>query len=143
MKRYRFRLEPVLQVRRRQEEAARGQLAAATAAVRMQERLLAERTDIYDNSVTASETRPCADFLFDQSRRSALAAAVLEQRIRVHEAQEQVARARAAWRETASRVSALERLDERQRSEHQAQTQKEDELTADELVVSRHGRSDR
>ena len=33
MKRYRFRLEPVLRVRQREEELARGQLVAANAAV--------------------------------------------------------------------------------------------------------------
>ena len=143
MKRYRFRLEPVLRVRRMQEETARGQLAAATAAVTAQQHLLAERTDAYDNSVIATETQRCADFLFEQSRRSTLAVAVLQQRARVREAQEQATRARAAWSEAASHVSALERLDERQRREHQSQTQKEDELTADELVVSRHARSDR
>ena len=143
MKRYRFRLEPVLQVRRRQEEAARGALAATTAAVTSQEQQLARRTDAYDTALVTTEVRPCADFLFEQSRRSALAAAVLASRTELREAQEQAVRARALWSEAACRVSALERLDDRQRSEHRAQTQKEDELTTDELVVSRHGRSDR
>lgn len=143
MKQYRFRLEPVLRVRRTQEEAARAQLAAATVAVTASEQQLTERTDAYDSSVIAPGTQDRADFLYEQSRRSALAAAVLAQRARLREAQEQAARARGVWTQTAARVSALERLDERQRSEHRAQSQKEDEVTTDELVVSRHGRSDR
>lgn len=143
MRRYRFRLEPVLRVRRMQEDAARGELLAATAAIRVQEQRLAERTEAYELSLKPSETQTCADFLFEQSRRSSFAAAVLEQRGQVREAQTQAAQAREAWSEAAARVGALERLDERQRSEHTAQMQKEDELTTDELVVSRHGRSDR
>lgn len=143
MKRYAFRLETVLRVRRTEEEAARGQLVAATRAVAVQERLLADRDRAYENSLEASGTRRTADFLFEQFSRSAHAAAVLEQRRRVTEAYDDAARARAVWSGAAARVGALERLDERQRSEHQVQVLKEDELTTDELVVSRHGRSDR
>jgi flagellar export protein FliJ len=143
VKRYRFRLEQVLRVRRMQEEAARGHLLAATAEVAEQQEQLAARTDAYEKLLMPSDVLPCADFLLEQSRRAGFAAALLEQRHRVRSAQEQVDRARTAWSETAARVGALERLDARQRSEHQAESQKEDELTTDELVVARHGRSDR
>jgi flagellar FliJ protein len=143
VKRYRFRLEPVLRVRRIQEEAARADLLAATAAAADQEQQLRARSDAYESSCLASEVRSCADFLHEQSRRAAFAGALLEQRARVRAAQEDVVRARSAWSETASRVGALERLDERQRDEHRMQTQKEDDLNTDELVVARHGREDR
>lgn len=143
MKRYAFRLEPVLRVRRMQEEVARGQLASATAAAAEQERLLAARTSAYENRSMPTELLPCADFLLAQATRSAFAAAVLEQRDRVARAYEQVAQARVTWSATASRVGALERLDERHRAEHLAQIEKEHDLITDELVVSRHGRSDR
>jgi flagellar FliJ protein len=143
VKRYRFRLEPVLRVRRMQEEAARAVLLAATAAAADQEQQLAARSEAYEKACLASEVRSCADFLYEQSRRSAFAAAVLEQRDRVRAAQEDVVRARSAWSDTASRVGALERLDDRQRDEHRMQTQKEDDLNTDELVVARFGRDDR
>lgn len=143
MKRYRFRLEPVLRVRRVQEETARAEFLAATAAAVAQEQQLAARTEAYENCSMPSEVLSSADFLYEQSRRSAFAAALLEQRDRVRAAQEDVARARWAWSETASRVGALERLDERQRHEHRLQAQKEDDLNTDELVVARHGRDDR
>lgn len=143
MKRYRFRLEQVLRVRRMQEEAARGQLLAATVAMTVEERQLAARDAAYEAVRTPTERQSAAEFVCEQHRRSTFAAAVLAQRVAVRAAQDEVDRARAAWSETASRVGALERLDERQRSEHRAQTQKEDELTTDELVVSRHGRSER
>jgi flagellar export protein FliJ len=143
VKRYRFRLETVLRVRRMHEDAARGELLAATATITAQERELAERAEAYEKSLKPSETQACADFLLEQSRRSSFAAAVLEQRGRVREAHDHAERAREAWSQAAARVGALERLDERQRSEHRTRMQKEDELTTDELVVSRHGRSDR
>lgn len=143
MKRYRFRLEAVLRVRRMQEDAARGELLAANATTRTQERQLAERSEAYEKSLKPSEIQACADFLFEQSRRSSFAAAVLEQRGRVREAHAQAALARDAWSQAAARVGALERLDDRQRIEHRTELQKEDQLTTDELVVSRHGRSDR
>ena len=141
MKRYRFRLEPVLRVRRTQEELARAQLLAAQAAVVAQEQLLAARSDAYAASLTPAGTQPCADFLAAQSHRSALGAAVIEQRRRVVEAGEDAEHARRSWSAAAVRVGALERLDERARSEHAAASLKEEELLADEMIVSRHGRS--
>jgi flagellar export protein FliJ len=143
VKRYHFRLETVLRVRRREEEVARGLLVAASLAATAQEQLLAERSSAYELSLKASGIRPCADFLVEQASRSAHAAAVLEQRTRVTEAYDDAARARAVWTGTAARVGALERLDERHRAEHLTQAQKEDELITDELVVSRHGRGER
>ena len=142
MKRYRFRLEPVLRVRQREEEVARGQLVAANAAVTQQEQLLVEREQAYSTSMGASGLQPCADFLYEQQSRSAHAAAVLEQRRRVREAHDDAARARGVWSGAAARVGALERLDERQRDEHRALALKEDDLSTDELVVSRYARND-
>ena len=141
MKRYRFRLEPVLRVRRTQEEISRAQLLAAQAAVVAQEQLLAARSDAYAAALTPTGTQQCADFLAVQAHRSALGAAVIEQRRRVVEAGEDAEQARRAWSAAAVRVEALERLDERARSEHAAAALKEDELAVDELIVSRHGRS--
>ena len=143
MKRYTFRLDSVLKVRRIEEEAARAQLAAARAAVARQEQLLVERETAYEIALKSSGTRRTVDFLFEQSSRSAHAAAVLEQRRRVREAYDDAARARGVWSGAAARVGALERLDERHRDEHRAAALKEDELTTDELVVSRYARSDR
>jgi flagellar FliJ protein len=141
MKRYRFRLEPVLRVRRTQEDVARAQLLAAQAAVAAQEQLLAARSDAYAAALTPGGAQPCAEFLAAQAHRSALGAAVLEQRRRLLEAGEDAQHARLAWSAAAVRVGALERLDERARREHAAAVLKEDELAVDELVVSRHGRT--
>lgn len=143
MKRYRFRLEPVLRVRRHAEEAARGALLAASAAVSAQERAAQERAAEYA-AATAGGIAGSADRIrLEHARRSALAAAVLEQRRLLADARAGLESARQAWTAAAAAVSALERLDERQRGDHAAAALKEDDQLTDELVVSRHGRAER
>ena len=140
MKRYRFRLEPVLNVRRSEQDAARGALLAAAARVTAQEAELLARRQAY----AARGQRPvptwAPEFRLEQSHRRALVQAVLDQQAQLTAAQEQQAAARQAWTEAAARVGALERLDERQRDAHRLAELKEDDLITDELVVSRHGR---
>lgn len=143
MKGYRFRLAPVLQVRRREEESARGDLLRATAAVTEQERLLAERTARYTEAGNPQGTLSTADLLCDHAHRSVLGAALIAQRSNVRQAQELAEQARAAWSAAAVKVGALERLDERQRAEHEERARKQDDLATDELVVSRYGRTER
>ena len=144
MKRYRFRLEPVLRVRRTQEETARGQLLAAQAAVAAQEQLLLTRRAAYaDSLVPPAGPQDRNAFLAAQLHREALAAAVVEQGRRVTEAGEDAVLAHRAWSACALRVGALERLDQRARADHTAATLKEEELATDDLVVSRHGRDER
>lgn len=143
MRRYTFRLESVLRVRRVEQDRARGVVLAATAAVNKQLDVLAAADAAYTDSLTAYETASTADFLKVQSHRSALASAVLVRRQDVAAADEQVAVARAAWSQAAARVGALERLDERQRAEHQVRAMRDQELVVDDLVVARFGRSSR
>ena len=140
MKRYRFRLEPVLRVRRNEEDAARGALLAATATVAAQERLLEERTAAYARALAPTGSSSVPDFQRSQQRREALGAAVVDQRRRLEQAVQDRETARLAWSEAAARVGALERLDERARAEHRLAEQREDDLVTDELVVARHGR---
>jgi flagellar protein FliJ len=143
VRRYAFRLAPVLRLRRCEEQAARGALAAATAAVAAQDRLVAERDAAYARSLSAAGPRACAAFLLEQSQRAAVGAALLAARDQLHRARRELEDARVGWAATAARVQALERLDDRRRAEHLALARKEDDLTTDELVTSRHGRTDR
>ena len=143
MKRYRFRLDSVLRLRRSEEEAARGALLAARAAVVEQERLVAQRTAAYEQVTSAQGIRRYADFLCEQAHRSAMGAALIAQRTSLREAQELADHAHVAWSAAASKVGALERLDERQRAQHDALARKHEELAVDELVVSRYARSPR
>ena len=139
MRRYRFRLEPVLRVRRQEQDVARGAVLAAQALAGAEAEALAERDRAYAEGTTAQQTRSAADFVFVQQHRAALGRAVLEQRQRLSQAQAGLAHARSGWTAAAARVGALERLDERQRAEHTARAQKEEEMVVDDLVVSRFG----
>ncbi len=139
MRRYRFRLEPVLRVRRQEQDAARAAVLAATALTGAETEALAERDQAYAAGTAACEIRSAADFVFVQEHRAALGRAVLEQRRRLQEAQARLAQARTGWTAAAARVGALERLDERQRAEHTARALEEEEMVVDDLVVSRFG----
>ena len=140
MKRYRFRLEAVLRVRRLQEDAARGALADATAAVARAE---AEegRARAWLDALRA-QPAPDGPAAWDAQRRVQLAAAdELSSRGSdvAHARAEQQARQRelAAAR---TRVRALERLDERRRAEHAREVARHEERAADDLVTSRYRR---
>ena len=143
MRRYRFRLEPVLGVRRSEQDLARGGVMAAQTAVNAQEKALAGCLDAYSAALTAQGPRCAADFLVETAHRTALADAVLQQRRRLSEAQVAVDQARVVLTAAAARVGALERLDERQRAEHTAHALREEDLIVDDLVVARFGRADR
>ena len=143
MKRYRFRLQPVLNVRRSEQDAARGALLAATAQVAAQEVELLARRQAYEARGRRPVPTGAAEFRLEQSHRRALGQAVLDQQARLAAAQEQQAAARQLWTAAAARVGALERLDERQHDAHRVAELKEDDLVTDELVVARHGREHR
>jgi len=139
VRRYRFRLEPVLRVRRQEQDAARAAVLAATACACAEDESLAERDRAYAAGTRAHGSRSAADFVHVQEHRAALGRAVLDQRRRVQEAQLRLEQARTDWTAAAARVGALERLDERSRAEHTARALKEQELVVDDLVVSRFG----
>jgi flagellar export protein FliJ len=139
MRRYRFRLEPVLRVRRQEQDAARAAVLAATALTGAEAQALAERDQAYAAGTGAQQMRSAADFVFAQEHRAALGRAVLDQRRRLQEAEVRLGQARAGWTAAAVRVGALERLDERSRAEHTARALKEEEMVVDDLVVSRFG----
>jgi len=140
VKRYRFRLEAVLRVRRLQEDAARAALAEATSAVGLAE---------------AAEVRAAARLgtLRDEAAPSGAQAWEAHRRVQLTAAEELAARtaelglARAERRErqrsladARTRVRALERLDERRRAEHAREVARQDERAVDDLVTSRFRR---
>ena len=143
MKRYAFRLAPVLRVRRNEQDVARAGVLAAVLRADAEAAALADRDRAYAERLSAQGPTGAAEFLYEQAHRAALGHAVLEQRRHLQDAQQEVTAARAAWTAAAARVGALERLDERQRAEHTASALREDELIVDDLVVSRHAGSDR
>lgn len=144
MRRYRFRLDPVLRVRRDQQDLAQAAVLLAQADARHEAVRLTERDQAYARANTlasAQGPRSAADFLYEQQHRQALATAVLDQRGRVEQAEGVVVQARVALTAAATKVGALERLDERQRAEHAVRALREEELIIDDLVVSRFSRA--
>lgn len=143
MKRYRFRLEPVLRVRRTEQDLAQAAVLSAQTVVAAELQTLTARDDAYARALSLQGSLSAAEFCYEQAHRSALASAVLTQRQRVQQAERGVEHAQAVWSAAAARVGALDRLDERQRAEHHAHSLREEELTVDDLVVARFGRAER
>jgi flagellar FliJ protein len=141
VKRYRFRLETVLRVRRVQEDVARGDLARANAAV------AAAAADVEAArerlAGMASEPVP-ANPVEWQARRALLlgrAAEITARQTDLQAADTERAGRQRALAEARTRVRALERLDERRRAEHAVEMGRDDSRTLDDLVTARWGRS--
>jgi flagellar FliJ protein len=137
VRRYRFRLESVLRVRRLQEDVARGALTQATAAVTAAETRLADARAWL--RALAAEPMPPDPVAWEARRQIQLGAAdaIHARVIDVNEAVTERHSRRVALSEARTRVRALERLDERRRSEHALDNQRAEERTVDDLVTSR------
>lgn len=143
MKRYAFSLERVRRVRRTQEDIARARLQAAARQERLAEEDLRHAQQQYDTTTSgAAALRGLA--------MSALAAREMEVRraTDVREASQRLRQAEAgraeatdAWTEAKRRVSALERLDERQRTAHERAVIAEGDALADDIVTGRFWRN--
>lgn len=124
MKRYRFRLETVLRVRRVEENAARTGLVDAN-------RALAQACAGRDRALAHYRGLPVqlgpstTEDLRRNRQRAELAAAVLATRqATLDDAAREVVRAREQWMEAVSRMKVLERLDERRREEHRLEAER-------------------
>lgn len=140
MKRYRFRLEHVLRVRSLQEEQARQrvriarmQASAAEAEVAVRSLAYAQRgplagpADLDAQMVDRSDWQLTADGVRAARDRAEVAALLVEQRV-------------LEWQVAATKVEALERLDERRRDEHLLDARHEEAVEVDDLVTGRHAR---
>lgn len=140
MKRYKFRLESVLRVRRIQEDQARAEFIRANAQVAEAEKVVDLRKQSYERRVTNLNTMVSTDFLVARAFQQASAASVRAAEDAVVIAMEQAEDRRIMWAEEAKKVNALERLDERRRAEHRLEMDREEAAEIDDIVVSRHGR---
>ena len=142
MRRYRFRLQPVLTVRRTEQDSAQGALLAAHTVVTARERALDALTELYAERLTRPAPCTAAGFRAEQAHRQAMAQLVVAQHARLSAARRDQEEAREAYAAAAGRVSALERLDERQHEAHRVAERREEDQATDELVVARYGRED-
>ena len=143
VKRFRFRLDQVLHVRRVQEDRARFDLLTANrdaqlAAARVEDRLAeyAERR-LPEGPQTFAEFER-AVFMLESG-----AGAVTAARVTHREALAVVDARRADWTAARRRVAALERLEARRRAEHAVEVQRAEDQLVDDLVVARHARGAR
>lgn len=138
MKKFRFRLDPVLRVRRLQEDLARGELLRANRDLAVATGELAGRNESYEHAprpagVQASEAFHRTWFRLDAAARAVLAAEAVRQA-----RQDEADLRREEWTAASQRVSALERLEERARDEWAVEIRRAEDRLVDDLVVSRH-----
>lgn len=138
MKKFRFRLDPVLRVRRLQEDLARGELLRANRDLAVATSELAGRNDSYEQvprpaGLQSAETFHRTWFRLDAAARAVRAAEAARQA-----RQEEADLRREEWAAASQRVSALERLEERARDEWAVEIRRAEDRLVDDLVVSRH-----
>jgi flagellar FliJ protein len=141
MRRYRFRLDPVLRVRRIEQDAAQTALATAGHELTEAEAALHQSVDRYGALQTPAGPQSAAAWLAVRDRCGHSAATVVAAGTARELAAGQVAERRDALRDVRMRVAALERLDERRREEHALEARREEDAQIDELVTGRHGRT--
>ena len=137
MKKYRFRLEAVLRVRRIEEERARGELLLANRALAEADAELERRLDHYREVAQPSGSLAHAEYVKVRSLQDAAAAGVVAAGAARLMAEAEAQRKRDLWAAAATKVRALERLDEHRRTEHAAGVLHEEILVLDEVAASR------
>lgn len=137
MKRYQFRMEQVLRVRRLQEDAAKAGVAVARQAERTAETAVEAATDHYRRLATAPSAGSTTDFLGLRDRVSLRATGLRMAEGSLHTAVVATAQAVDGWRLSHQRVEALERLDGRRREEYAIELRRFEDTTVDEIVVAR------
>jgi flagellar export protein FliJ len=145
MKRYRFRLEQVLRVRRVQEEQARQRVHNAQRDIHLADEKVQARLDAYD-AAAASTTVASADrnaFMAQRSLGELRAQAVEMSRGDASAARDVHATRVTEWSMEAQRVEALERLDVRRRDEYAIEERRDEDRVVDDLVSGRHMRRSR
>ena len=140
MKKYRFRLDTVLRVRRLQEEQARYALLEANRSViRAAEELRQRRETLVERTALPAATEP-EKFIAQRGHADRLAAAVRTAAGREVDALEVQTDKRDEWSLRAQRVASLERLDERASDQYRIEANRDEMKLVDDLVSSRFGR---
>lgn len=141
MRRYEFRMEPVLRVRRIEQDSAQAHLAAARRDLGAAEEALHDAIERYRSIPQTDGPRPATAWLAHRSGIERTAATVVAVGAQRAHAASQEAERLAALHDARRRVVALERLDERRRAEHVLELRRAEDSEIDELVTSRWGRT--
>ena len=140
MKRFKFRLESVLRIRRIEEEQSRARLLAANAAVARADAIVATRRSHYAalTRPKGAQTRAAIDDAWATLDRAARAIVWSDtQRV---ECIERAREAHEAWSQTRQRVRALERLRDSAVAKHVQAIRRDNDRVADELATTRYRR---
>ena len=140
MKRFRFRLEQVLRVRRLQEDLARAALMHAHLEAQTAATAVNARIADYANAARPSGAQTYESFKRMQFELDNAAGAIKVARATYRDAMTVVDQQRAEWAAARQRVAALERLEERKREEHAVEVRRAEDRLVDDLVVARHAR---
>lgn len=140
MKRFHFRLEQVLRVRRVQEDIARGALMLANREAQTAADAVNARVAEYTDAARPSGAQSYDTFNRMQSHLDNAAAAITVARAEYKSRLEVVETRRSEWAAARQRVAALERLEERRRAEHAVEVRRAEDRLVDDLVVARHAR---
>jgi flagellar export protein FliJ len=140
MKKYRFRLETALRVRKVEEDFAVAALADAHRSLAEADARLDRRLDRYRDTPLPQGPMSVEQLLRMRSHVDGVAASVVFAGAVRLGAEATVDVRRTEWSEAAARVSALERLDERRRAEHALEAQRQELIEVDDMVVARAGR---
>ena len=143
MKRFRFRLDQVLHVRRVQEDQAKFSLLSANRDARIAAERVEDRLAQYAERRMPTGPQAYADFERAVFLLDSAAGAVGAARAVHRDALEVVDVRRVEWTDARRRVAALERLEERRRAEHAIEVQRAEDQLVDDLVVARHARGAR
>jgi flagellar protein FliJ len=138
LKRFRFRLEHVLRVRRLQEDLARADLMHAHREARAAADRVNSRVADYTNAPRPNGEQPYDEFSRVQFHLDNAAGAITVARAGYRHALAVVDDRRADWAAARQRVAALERLEERRRDEHAIEVRRADDRLVDDLVVAAH-----
>jgi len=142
LKRFRFRLEQVLRVRRIQEELARAALISANNAAREAAGTVNARVADYEAAARPGGAQSYEEFNRTQTRLDNAARAITLARAAYRQALDVVEDRKRDWSGARQRVAALERLESRRRDEHAIELRREEDRLVDDLVVARHVRGE-
>lgn len=143
MKAYRFRLDTVLRVRRIEEGRAVAALADANRALVAADEHLNQGLDRYRRVEDPTGSLPATSFLAARARQDLVASSVVAAGTGKLRAEAHVDIRRDEWSAAATRVAALERLDERRREEHALEVSRHEILEVDDMVSGRVARRPR
>lgn len=138
MKRYQFRLEGVLRLRRAEAEQARGALAAANAELRARLVQRDHEASAFRTIARRQDAETLAALLAERED-AAIAQRRLDEAERaVADAAARAAVAQVTFSAAQRRVSALERLEARRREEYDGGLRREESLLLDEIATARY-----